>query len=101
MLGLAGLVGLFELGAGDVVLYLFTGAVFSYVGFAKLSSEATRSLVGGIGILYLLCGMLVIAVSFAFDLPVEGGDVMWVVLGILNVLGAMFLRWEGDSSAGS
>ena len=56
------------------VLYLATGSIFVYAGFGLRNSKDTRYMVGGMGALYLLAGVFVLALVFLFDLPLGGED---------------------------
>ena len=73
------------------ILYLTTGSIFVYASFRLRNSKDTRYMVGGMGALYLLAGVFVLALVFLFDLPL-GGEDNYLVDGLLHtVFGAISL----------
>ena len=56
------------------ILYLTTGSIFVYASFRLRNSKDTRYIVGGMGALYLLAGVFVLALVFLFDFPLGGED---------------------------
>ena len=75
VVGVAGVLGMLSVSAGDALLYLVTGVAFSYVGFRGWPPQEIRLIVGGIGALYVFSGGLATAFLLAFDPPVETSDV--------------------------
>jgi len=65
LLGQRSLFGALNIDIAEDLIHLATGGLLAYVGFSKSNSEAARSVVGGIGIVYLLVG----AISFAEPNP--------------------------------
>jgi len=65
LLGQRSLFGALNIDVAEDLIHLATGGLLAYVGFSKHNSEAARSVVGGIGIVYLLVG----AISFADPNP--------------------------------
>lgn len=65
LLGERSLFGALNIDVAEDLIHLATGGLLAYVGFSKRNSEAARSVVGGIGIVYLLVG----AISFAEPNP--------------------------------
>ena len=65
LLGQRSLFGALNIDVAEDLIHLATGGLLAYVGFSKSNSEAARSVVGGIGIVYLLVG----AISFAEPNP--------------------------------
>ena len=96
-LGVAGVLGVPGVSAGDALLYLITGVTFFYVGFRGWLRREIRLIVGGIGALYVLSGGLATALLLALDPPVETSDLVRLALGVLCVLGAGALRHEDDT----
>lgn len=84
------------------VLYLSTGAIFAYIGFRLRDPRDIRYVVSGMGVLYLLAGMSVLALNLFFGLPLESedegfvGDILRAAFGVLNILVAALLPDEGD-----
>src|ERR687885_394248 len=79
------------------VLYLATGSIFVYASFRLRNSKDTRYMVGGMGALYLLAGVFVLALVFLFDLPLGGedyylvDDLLHTVFGAISLLVAALL----------
>ena len=97
VVGVAGVLGVLSVSAGDALLYLVTGVTFFYVGFRGWPPQEIRLIVGGIGALYVFSGGLATALLLALDPPVETSDLARLALGVLCVLGARALRHEDDA----
>jgi len=65
LLGQKSLFGALNIDIAEDVIHLLTGGLLAYVGFAKRNSGLARTIVGGIGVVYLLVGL----VSFADPNP--------------------------------
>lgn len=65
LLGQKSLLGALNIDIAEDVIHLVTGSLLGYVGFAKGKSHVARIIVGGIGVVYLLVGL----VSFAEPNP--------------------------------
>ena len=89
------------------VLYLITGGIFVYVGFGLRNSRDTRYVVGGMGVLYLLASVFVLALVFLFGLPLRGednrfvDDLLHAVFGTLSILVAALLPCKDEPPATS
>ena len=87
------------------VLYLTTGSIFVYAGFGLRNSRDTRYIVGGMGVLYLLAGVFVLALVFLFDLPLGGednylvDDLLHTVFGAISLLVAALLPCADEPPA--
>ena len=87
------------------VLYLTTGSIFVYAGFGLRNSRDTRYIVGGMGVLYLLAGVFVLALVFLFDLPLGGedyylvDDLLHAVFGAVSLLVASLLACADEPPA--
>jgi hypothetical protein len=87
------------------VLYLTTGSIFVYAGFGLRNSRDTRYIIGGMGVLYLLAGVFVLALVFLFDLPLGGEDYYLVddlpraVFGAVSFLVAALLPCADEPPA--
>ncbi|MDQ3965223.1 MAG: hypothetical protein M3246_02030 [Actinomycetota bacterium] len=111
VLGAGGLVGIWDvtpvgrIAYMDDVLYLFTAAIFLYVGFARTSPEEIRYVAGGMGLLYLLSSGLLAAALLFFGLYSGAYELAYALIhaafGILSILAAGFLDREDRSSARS
>ena len=89
----------------ESMLYLITGGIFAYMGFRSRNPRDTRYVVGGMGVLYLLASVFVLALVFLLGLPLRGednrlvGDLLHAVFGILSILVAALLPCEDDPPA--
>lgn len=96
VLGLGGVLGLWYLSAGAIVLYWFTAAFFLCAGFSRsFLREEVRYLVGGMGIIYLLSGVLL---GVAYELPSIFADyyaltqsILCLAIGTLSIFAARYL----------
>lgn len=77
--------------------HLFVGGLIAYAGFQGRDENFIRTLVGGLGILYLLAGLLAFVVPALFgmfpDRPngILLNHLVHLVLGLSNVVAAVFL----------
>jgi hypothetical protein len=87
------------------VLYLSTGSILLYVGFWEKATCITRPVIRGMGILYLLAGVLVLGSIFLLDLPNLIGDSLvfdggHIVFGIVSILvGCLSPRVKASSES--
>ena len=65
LLGQKSLFGALNIDFAEDVIHLVTGGLLAYVGFVKRDSGVARTVVGAIGVVYLLVG----AISFAEPNP--------------------------------
>ena len=91
--------------AEDIV-HLASGALLAYVGFGQRDSGLARNVVGGLGVVYLLVGVLGFIDPELFGLlPHEYtalDNIVHIVLGLANIAVAWFLGRETVSpSAGA
>ncbi len=94
-LGLGGLLGLWHVRTGGIILYLVTAVALSYVSFSRWTRGECRLVVGGLGALYFLSGCLLLV---AYDLPVIPADyydlyhsIVRLSIGTLSILAAYYL----------
>ncbi len=96
VLGLGGVLGLWYLSAGAIVLYWFTAAFFLYAGFSRsFLPEEVRYLVGGMGIIYLVSGVLL---GVAYEVPAILANyyaltqlILRLTIGTLSIFAARYL----------
>ena len=87
------------------VLYLSTGSILVYVAFGLRTPRDTRYMIGGIGVLYLLASVFVLALFFLLDLPLRGednylvDDLLRAVFGTISLLVAALLPCADDPPA--
>ncbi len=86
----------------DYFLYLVTAAIFFYVSFARASAREIRYVIGGIGLLYLLSGVFVVAGLLLYDLSFEAYELVYNLMraafGAFSILVARFLSCTDDYS---
>lgn len=101
LLGQRSLFGALNIDIAEDLIHLATGGLLAYVGFAKGDSDLARTVVGGIGVVYVLVG----AISFAEPNPLglfpseySGLDnVIHLTLGVLAIAVAWVLP-RGEST---
>jgi hypothetical protein len=98
VVGAAALSGVVKAMHGSGVVYLFRGTLFSYAGFWNRDAGVVRNLVGGLGVLYLLYGLVMAVLFLAWRFPYEGKGFVQslanVAFGGLSVLLAGV--WSGE-----
>ena len=98
VVGAAALSGVVKAAHGSGVVYLFTGTLFAYAGFWNRDAGVVRSLVGGLGVLYLLYGLVMAVLFLAWGFPYEGKGLVQCLanaaFGGLSVLLAG--TWSGE-----
>jgi hypothetical protein len=80
------------------ILHLVTGGLLAFVGFSERGGEYARSVVGGLGLIYLLVGLLGFVVPTLFGLLPHGYSVFDNLLHL--VLGAASIAVVYYSQAG-
>lgn len=101
LLGEQSLLGVLNIDIAEDIVHLVTGGLMAAVGF-RGSDRAVRSVVGGLGIVYLLVGVLGIFVPDMFGLlPSEYKTVLdnliHLTLGVLGIVFGFFLGRRSDS----
>lgn len=97
LIGLVGLVlgdrslgGLLNIDLVEDLIHLVTGGLMAYVGFARRDTGLLRGVVGGLGVVYLLVGVLGIFAPTLFGLVPSGYSVVdnliHLTLGVLGIL---------------
>ena len=103
LLGQKSLFGALNIDFAEDVIHLVTGGLLAYVGFAKRDSGVARTVVGAIGVVYLLVG----AISFAEPNPLGLfpseysvlDNLIHLTLGILAIAVAWLLPGRDRPSA--
>jgi hypothetical protein len=97
LLGIGGLVqgeqplfGVLNIDFVEDLVHLLTGGLMAYVGVTQRDAESVRLVVGGVGVVYVLVGVLGFVVPTLFGLLPHGysvfDNVIHLVLGVLGVL---------------
>ncbi len=102
LIGLVGLVlgdgslfGVLNIDIAEDIIHLLTGGLLLYAGFAR-DLRITRALVGGIGIAYLVIGLVSFARPMLFGLIPSGYEVVLdnlihLTLGVLGIIVGFFV----------
>ncbi len=95
LLGSERLLGLFNIDLAEDIVHLATGALMVYVGFALRDNTLARNLVGGLGVVYLLVGILGFVVPNLFGLLPTGynaaDNLLHLALGFLGIAVGWFV----------
>ena len=90
VLGDQALFGILNIDLVEDIIHLITGGLMAYVGFALRDNGLLRSVVGGLGVVYLLVGLLGFIAPTMFGLMPHGysifDNLLHLVLGILGIV---------------
>src|SRR4028118_602016 len=90
LLGDGLLVGLLNIDIGEDIVHILTGGILAYVGFGQRDQNVARSVVGVLGVVYLLVGLLGFVLPFMLGLVPSGytiGDnLVHLALGALGIV---------------
>ena len=90
VLGERSLLGVLNIDILEDITHLVTGGLLAYVGFGQRDVGLARSVVGGLGVIYLLVGILGFIAPVLFGLLPHGytivDNAIHLVLGILGLL---------------
>jgi hypothetical protein len=76
LLGEQPLLGLANIDIMEDIIHLVTGGILAYVGFGQRDVEFARNVVGGLGVIYLLVGVLGFIIPMLFGLLPHGYSVV-------------------------
>jgi hypothetical protein len=105
LVGLVGLVvgdqvwlGILNVDILEDVVHLITGGLLAYVGFGSVGQALTRTVVGVLGVIYLVVGVLGFVVPMIFGLIPHGytvfDNLLHLALGIVSIALAWFIGGE-------
>jgi hypothetical protein len=105
LVGLVGLVlgdqvwlGILNVDILEDVVHLITGGLLAYVGFGRVDQALTRTVVGVLGVIYLVVGVLGFVVPMIFGLIPHGytlfDNLLHLALGIVSIALAWFIGGE-------
>ncbi len=103
LIGVVGLVlgerlflGILNIDIVEDIVHLLTGGLLAYVGFGRVEEGAARTLVGVLGVVYLVVGILGFIVPTMFGLLPDGytvfDNLLHLALGVLSIAVAWFLQ---------
>jgi hypothetical protein len=102
LVGVVGLVlgnqvwlGLLNVDILEDIVHLITGGLLAYVGFGRTDPTLTRTVVGVLGVIYLVVGVLGFVVPMIFGLIPHGytvfDNLLHLALGVLSIALAWFV----------
>lgn len=97
LLGDKSLLGVLNIDLAEDGIHLLTGGLLAYAGFAVRSLKVVRAIVGGIGVAYLVIGIVAFAKPVLFGLIPSGYEVVLdnlihLTLGVLGIFVGFFLK---------
>ena len=109
LVGVVGLVlgdqvwlGILNVDILEDIVHLITGGLLAYVGFGRTDLRLTRTVVGVLGIIYLIVGVLGFVMPMLFGLIPHSytvfDNLLHLALGVLSIVLAWFV---GDERATS
>ena len=109
LVGVVGLVlgdqvwlGLLNVDIFEDIVHLITGGLLAYLGFGRTDLALTRTVVGVLGIIYLVVGVLGFVVPMIFGLIPHGytafDNLLHLALGISGIAVAWFVGGERPAS---
>jgi hypothetical protein len=94
--------GILNIDIVEDIVYLITGGLLAYVGFGRTDPAVTRTVVGVLGIVYLVVGVLGFVVPMMFGLIPNGytvfDNLLHLALGVLGIALAWFVGGERPAS---
>ncbi|MBA2528763.1 MAG: DUF4383 domain-containing protein [Euzebyales bacterium] len=103
ILGEKSLGGVLNIDIVEDIIHLATGGLMVYVGFASSDAGLLRKVVGGLGVVYLVVGLLGFVVPMLFGLLPSGYSVVdnliHLVLGVLGIWLGFFAPETRTSTA--
>ena len=99
LLGVVGLLlgdelflGILNIDVVEDIVHLLSGGLLAYIGFGRTDNDAVRSVVGIVGVVYLLVGILGFIVPTLFGLIPNGytlyDNIVHLALGVLGLVAA-------------
>ncbi len=90
------LLGILNIDLLEDIVHLATGGLLAYVGFARVDDGLARTVVGVLGVIYLVVGIVGFIVPGMFGLLPDGytvfDNLLHLALGVLSIAVAWFLQ---------
>ncbi len=90
ILGEGLLLGILNMDITEDIVHILTGGILAYVGFGQADLGLTRTVVGVLGVIYLLVGVIGFILPMLFGLIPSGytvfDDLLHLVLGVLSLV---------------
>ena len=102
LLGEQPLLGFVNIDILEDIIHLVTGGLLAYVGFGQRDEGLARNVVGGLGVIYLLVGVLGFVIPMLFGLLPHGysivDNIIHLVLGVAGIAVAFSSRGGATAS---
>ncbi len=97
LLGDKSLLGVLNIDLAEDGIHLLTGGLLTYAGFAARSQRVLRAIVGGIGIAYLIVGIVAFSRPMLFGVIPSGyetvlDNLIHLTLGVLGIFVGFLLK---------
>jgi len=101
LLGEKSLLGVLNIDIAEDGIHLLTGGLLAYAGFAARSLRVVRAIVGGIGVAYLVVGIVAFSRPMFFGLIPSGYETVFdnlihLTLGVLGIVVGFLLKERGE-----
>ncbi|MDP9458259.1 MAG: hypothetical protein M3Q60_21345 [Actinomycetota bacterium] len=97
------LLGLVNIDIVEDLVHLLTGGLLAYVGLGQRDEGLARGVVGGLGVVYLLVGVLGFVIPFLFGLLPHGysivDNIVHLTLGVAGIAVAFSSRGGAPARA--
>ena len=89
LLGDGLLLGILNIDVVEDIIHIITGGILAYVGFGRVDIGAARSVVGALGVIYLLVGILGFIIPMMLGLIPNGytvfDNLLHLALGVISL----------------
>jgi hypothetical protein len=83
------LLGILNIDIVEDIVHILTGGILAYVGFGRTELALARNVVLGLGVIYLLVGLLGFVMPTLFGLLPDGytifDNLLHLVIGVLSI----------------
>jgi len=103
LLGDKSLLGVLNIDIAEDGIHLLTGGLLAYAGFAARSLRVVRAIVGGIGVAYLVVGIVAFSKPMFFGLIPSGYETVFdnlihLTLGVLGIVVGFLLKERRETA---
>ena len=85
--------GVLNIDIAEDLIHLVTGGLMAYVGFSTRDADLLRKVVGGLGVVYLIVGLLGFVVPTLFGLLPSGYSVVDKLIHLLLGVAGIYLGY--------
>lgn len=98
----AGLLGLLNIDLVEDLVHIVTGGILAYAGFMIRDNATVRTVVGALGVVYLVVGVLGFVNASLFGLLPSGlkvfDNIFHLALGVISIAIAWFIGRETETA---